>query len=67
VITQEDGQDLVRYFEEQAAADAANSKNVTQAALNVIGAWSDLDWEEMEASLDCIQHGSRHTLPIIKL
>lgn len=52
VILQENDQEVVRYFTEEAAADAALSPNVTQAALNVIGAWSDLDWDEMEAALD---------------
>lgn len=35
-----------------------------QAALAVIGAWSDLDWEEFSAELDRIRHASRPTPPI---
>jgi hypothetical protein len=34
----------VNRFADEAAADAATANSVTQAALSVIGAWSDLDW-----------------------
>ena len=33
-------------------------------ALAVIGAWSDLDWEETAAELDRIRHESTPTPPI---
>jgi hypothetical protein len=32
--------------------------------LAVIGAWSDLDWEEFSSELDRIRHASRPTPPI---
>jgi hypothetical protein len=35
-----------------------------QAALAVIGAWEDLDWEEFSTELDRIRHESRPTPPI---
>ena len=35
-----------------------------QAALNVIGAWSDMDWEETVEALDRIRHESKPTPPI---
>ena len=37
---------------------------VTRAALGVIGAWSDLDWDEMVEALDRIRHESTPTPPI---
>ena len=33
-------------------------------ALNLAGAWSDLDWKEMAEKLDRIRHASRPTPPV---
>jgi len=59
----ENGQEMVRYFTDEKAADAA-SKAATQAALSVIGAWSDLSFDEMQEALDRIRHESTPTPPI---
>ena len=61
---EENGQEGVRYFTDEKAADAAVSDSTTQAALSVIGAWSDMDWEEMVEALDRIRHESKPTPPI---
>ena len=61
---EENGHEVVRYFTEEEAADAAVTKTATQAALNVIGAWSDMDWGEMVEALDRIRHESKPTPPI---
>lgn len=61
---EENGQEVVRYFTDEEAADAAVPQNATQAALSVIGAWSDLDWDEMVEALDRIRHESKPTPPI---
>jgi hypothetical protein len=61
---EEQGHGGVRYFTDEKAADAAVSDSTTQAALSVIGAWSDLDWEEMAEALDRIRHESKPTPPI---
>jgi hypothetical protein len=61
---EEDGQEVVRYFTDEEAADAAIPESATQAALSVIGAWSDLDWDKMVEALDRIRHESKPTLPI---
>jgi hypothetical protein len=61
---EEKGQEGVRYFTDEKAADAAVSHSTTQAALSVIGAWSDLDWEEMVEALDRMRHESKPTPPI---
>ncbi len=35
-----------------------------QDALSLIGAWSDLDWEQLAADLDRLDHETRPTPPI---
>jgi hypothetical protein len=61
---EEDGRQFVRYFVGEADASTARSSQTIQAALAVIGAWSDLDWEETAAELDRIRHESTPTPPI---
>ena len=67
VIIEEQGQETVRYFTDEDAADAALPDTTTQDALNAIGAFSDLDWEQMEDALDRIRHESPPTPPITSL
>jgi hypothetical protein len=62
---EEDGQEVVRYFAEEALADRAVSSDATQEALNLAGAWRDLSWKEMEHELDRIRHESTPTPPIV--
>jgi hypothetical protein len=64
LIFEENGQEVVHYFTEEKAADAVVSHSATQKALAVIGAWSDLDWNETVAALDRIRHESEPTPPI---
>ena len=61
---EENGQEVIRYFSEETQADQAVSKDATQQALDLAGAWSDLDWDEMERALDRIRHESTPTPPI---
>jgi len=61
---EEQGHEVVRYFTDEKAADAALTHHTTQAALSVIGAWSDLDWEEMVTALERMRHESTPTPPI---
>ena len=63
-ILQESGEEVVRYFAEEADADAASSSRSIQDALDLAGAWSDLTWEEMEKGLYRIRHESNPTPPI---
>ena len=60
---EENGQEVVRYFSEEAQADKAVSDDATQRALKLAGAWSDLDWDDMEQALDHIRHDSKPTPP----
>jgi hypothetical protein len=64
IIVVENGQEFTRYFADEAAADAAISKDDVEAALAAIGAFSDLDFDEMMADLDRIRHESKPTPPI---
>ncbi len=61
---EENGKQVVRYFSEEEQANKAVSESATQKALNLAGAWSDLDWEDMEKELDRIRHESKPTPPI---
>jgi len=64
LLVEEQGREVVRYFADEAQADAALSDTDTQAALCAIGAFSDLDWDEMIGELDRIRHESQPTPPI---
>ncbi len=64
VIMQESGQEVVRYFAEEADADAATSSSAIQGILNLAGAWSDLSWEEVEKDLYRIRHENNPTPPL---
>jgi hypothetical protein len=65
LLTEEDGRQVVRYFAGDGDADAATGPDEPlRAALAVIGAWSDLDWDEFSSELDQIRHASLPTPPI---
>ena len=58
----EDGRELTYYFVDEEAVDEV-LPSATQEALAAIGAWSDLEGDEIEA-LDRIRHASPPTPPI---
>jgi len=60
----ENGHEVVRYFADEAAADAAVSEQAIQLAIRLAGSWNDIDWDEMEIALDRIRHESLPTPPI---
>jgi hypothetical protein len=64
VVVQQNGEEVVRYFADEAAADAALADDVVQDALALAGAWSDLDFAEMLDALERIRHESTPTPPI---
>jgi hypothetical protein len=64
VIAEEQGHEVVRYFTEEQEADRVMVQNTTQDALALSGAWSDLEWDELEKALDSIRHESHPTLPL---
>jgi len=51
ILFEENGQEVIRYFSEETQADQAVSEDATQVALSLAGAWSDLNWENMEREL----------------
>jgi hypothetical protein len=55
---EEDSREMVRYF-----ASAITDQDV-QDALSLVGAWSDLDWDEMIEALDRIRHESEPPPPV---
>ena len=61
---EENGKEVIRYFSEETQADQAVSNDTTRKALEIAGAWRDLDWDEMEKELDRIRHASKPTPPI---
>jgi hypothetical protein len=67
VLDEEDGREVVRYFTDEATADEAFGQDSVKRALGLAGAWSDLDWDEMESALDRIRHESKPTPPIDEL
>src|SRR5437762_2289587 len=52
---EDDGVEMVRHFSIEQEADQAVPALVTEDSLGLIGASADLDWEEMERSLDRIR------------
>jgi hypothetical protein len=58
----EDDADLVEYFADDAAPSPLSRG--AQEALSGIGAWRDMDWDDLADSLDRIRHESTPTPPI---
>jgi hypothetical protein len=64
LLLEEDGGLVERYFSSEEEARAAVAKLRMQAAPDVAGAWSDLDWEDVIRELDRIRHESPPTPPV---
>lgn len=64
VFRQEKGREIVQYFSDEAEADEASSLRGIREALSLAGAWSDLNWDEVEKELYRIRHESQPTPPI---
>jgi hypothetical protein len=64
VIAEEQGHEVVRYFTGEQEADKIMAQNATQDALALAGAWSDLEWDELEKALENIRHESYPTPPL---
>ena len=62
---QEGDEWVVRYFASEADADAFVKREMrTRKALAAIGAWDDVDFDEMLDALDEIRHRNPPTPPI---
>jgi hypothetical protein len=66
IPTKDGAEKVVRYFTSVEDADRALSQDDDgiQRALSAIGAWSDLDFDQMLDDLDQIRHRSDPTPPI---
>lgn len=64
IVVADGDEEMVHYFTDEAGVDAAATPDSVQRALSLLGAWSDLDWEEAEAELDRIRHANPPTPPI---
>lgn len=54
----QDGEEQIHYFVDDAAADAALGQAGQRPPIKLAGVWSDLDEDEVLASLDHIRHAS---------
>ena len=59
-----DGGEVECYFADEASADAAISTDDLAYALDSIGAWSDLDWDELEGALERNRQEQSPTPPL---
>lgn len=60
-----DGHEIERYFADEESTDAAVSEDDLQLAMDAIGAWSDLDWDELEGALEGNRRDMSPTPPIV--
>lgn len=60
-VPAEDGGTI--YYTSEEAVRADQTDDTLQAALDLAGAWSDLDWDEAEAELYQIRHESEPSAP----
>ncbi|HYI16788.1 MAG TPA: hypothetical protein VEX37_15430 [Thermomicrobiales bacterium] len=60
-----DGREVECYFADEESADAAISEDDLALAMDAIGAWSDLDWDELEGALERNRHANTPTPPIV--
>ena len=67
IPSEENGREVVLYFTDEAAAEAAAADDSIAEALRLGGAWQDLDWAEMERALERIGHENPPTPPIDEL
>ncbi len=64
ILVTENGHQATRFFTDEAEADDALGDSATQAALQAIGAWADLDWDTAVEELDRIRHESKPSPPL---
>jgi hypothetical protein len=64
VVVTENGHQTTRFFAEEADTGGAALDAGIQQALQAIGAWADLDWDEAVEELDRIRHASKPSPPL---
>jgi hypothetical protein len=64
IVVAENGHQATRFFADETELDEATTDAGVQAALQAIGAWADLDWDEAVEELDRIRHESKLSPPL---
>ncbi len=64
VVSRIDDGFVEQIFRSEDDADAVVDDNVVRSALDLAGAWSDLDWDDMAEALDRIRHSNPPTPPL---
>jgi hypothetical protein len=64
VVEDQQGREIIRYFADDTPTRSARDEAALAAALGAIGAFCDLDWDEVQEGLDRIRHESPPTPPI---
>jgi len=64
VLIADNDREVVEYFTDEEAAEAATSPTGVQRALRLLGAWQDIDADDALEQLDRIRHESEPTPPI---
>lgn len=59
-----DDSDDVQYAVEGPSFESPAPSSGARAALTVIGAWSDMNWDELADSLEGIRHANQPTPPV---
>ncbi len=67
VLVEQNGKDVVRYFVDEAQADAVLGQDGTKQPSKLAGIWKDLDGEAMLTDLERMRHESKPTPPLISL
>ncbi len=64
VVVGDAGNQVVFYFAHEQEIDELPVAAEPRAAQELAGAWSDLNWEEMERELDRIRHDNPPSAPL---
>ncbi len=64
LMDEQNGQEVVIYFAEESESTISVSHAVIQDALNLVGVWGDLDWQELERELDRIRREAPPSPPL---
>ena len=64
IIVSQNNEELIQYSTVDVESEPLSDGAGIQRVLDLAGAWSDLDWIEVEAELDSIRHQSAPTPPI---
>lgn len=60
----DNGREVVQYAVETETTTSDSLPDSVQDALDLVGVWNDLDWDETVEALERIRHESQPTLPI---